>query len=151
MVQSNPSVREFQRGKLLGNEALRALPAHPPKSDVVHPEFHAKGMNQWDTPGIPLSPRTMPKQSPTTNTTEPAKTPHVSKWHSRQSHHRQLLQNQGLFYSGLQPTVGCSPRLLLPKTNRKRELKEILRDTIFLGSPFWFLSRPKHRSSWIHG
>lgn len=141
MMQNNLSVRKFQRDKVICNEAHWAHPAPPPKSDTVYTEFHAKGMNQWETPGIPLSPRIMPKHSPTTNTTKPAKPPYVSKWHCHQSHLQQLMEN----LSAVLPSITASDWVLCGLLVQKTSWKKRTEDTEGYQtpqSPFWFLLRP---------
>lgn len=138
MMQNNLSVRKFQRDKVICNEAHRAPPAPPPKSDTVYTELHAKAMNQWETPGIPLPPRAMPKHSPTTNTTKPAKPPHVSKWHCHQSHLQQLMES----LSAVLLSIAANDRVLRGLLVQKTSWKKRTEDTEGYQkpqSPFWFL------------
>lgn len=128
MVWNNPSVREFQRSKLVCNKVLRVLPAHTLGQMQFIQNSTPKG---WISEKLQasLSPSITPRQSLATNTTKPAKTPHVSKWHSHQCHHWQLLKNRVLF------TEHKSKQLVLPevtsvKLNRKKVTKDMKRHHI---------------------
>lgn len=146
MVHNNPSARESQRGKLVCNEVLWALPVHP-QSDTVYPKFHTKGMNQWGTPGILLSPRIMPRQSSTTNTTKSARNPCVARG-TLANTTTNCWQSQYWLYWVLEPTIGYFYKKQTGKKNCRR----------IWGTPysfeahsgfFWGLNVWKFTNSWL--